>query len=185
VIVTVALPVAAELEAVNVTTSPLKLAVTPDGKPLAANVTVPLKPPVGVTVIVLVPVPPCVTLAAVAESEKLADGFTVRVSVAVLLRVPLVPVIVTVAAPVVALLEAVNVTTSPLKLAVTPDGKPLAVNVTVPVKPPVGVTVIVLVPVPPCVTVAGVANNEKPGELDVAMSPTMIPRPFVQKYTRP
>jgi hypothetical protein len=83
VIVTVDEPAAAEVEAVNVAVSPLKLTVTPVGRPLAVKVTVPVKPPVGVTVIVLVPVPPTVTLAAVAESEKLAVGFTVRVNVAV------------------------------------------------------------------------------------------------------
>jgi hypothetical protein len=81
--VTVAAPVAAVADAVKVTVSPLKLAVTPLGKPLAVKVTVPVNPPVGVTVIVLVPVPPWVTLAAVAEREKLATGFTVRVNVAV------------------------------------------------------------------------------------------------------
>ena len=49
----------------------LKAAVTPLGKPLAASVTGELKPPVTDSVTVEVPVLPAVTLAAVAESEKL------------------------------------------------------------------------------------------------------------------
>ena len=49
----------------------LKAAVTPVGNPLAASVTLELKPPVTVSVTVEVPVLPAVTLAAVAASEKL------------------------------------------------------------------------------------------------------------------
>ena len=65
------------------------------------------------------------------------------------------PVIVTVAVPVVAVLLAVNVTTLVEvvglvpKLAVTPDGRPEADRVTLPVKPPEGVSVIVLLPLAP------------------------------------
>ena len=68
---------------------------------------------------------------------------------------PEVPVTVTVAVPVVAVLLAVNVRTLVEvvglvpKLAVTPAGSPDADNVTLPVKPPEGVTVIVLVPLLP------------------------------------
>jgi hypothetical protein len=83
VIVTVDDPAVAVVDAVKVAVLPLKLTVTPVGRLLAVKVTVPVNPPVGVTVIVLVPVPPTVTLTGVAESEKLAVGFTVRVSVAV------------------------------------------------------------------------------------------------------
>ena len=97
--------------------------------------------------------------------------FTVRLIVVVCVSVPEVPVIVTEAVPVVAVLLAVNVTTLVEvvglvpKAAVTPAGKPEAERVTLPVKPPEGVTVIVLLPLVPCVTVrlAGDAESEKFG----------------------
>ncbi len=84
------------------------------------------------------------------------------------LNVPEVPVMVTVAGPVVAVLLAVSVSVlvlvvlAGLKLAVTPAGKPEADRLTLPVNPLVGVTVMVLVPLPPCVTVtlAGEAESE-------------------------
>jgi len=75
--------------------------------------------------------------------------------VAVCVSEPLVPVTVTVAAPVAAVAEAVKVRVLVpvvdvgLKLAVTPLGKPLALRATLPVKPLPGVTVTVLVAVPP------------------------------------
>lgn len=162
VTVTVEVPVVAVLLAVNVT--PLVLvagfvpnaAVTPVGRPDADSVTLPVKPLVGMTVTVLEPVPPCTTLTLLgeADSEKLAcaAATTVRLTVAVCVSVPDVPVMVTVAAPVVAVLLAVNVRTlvlvvlAGLNEAVTPDGKPDAVNATLPVKPLRSVTVTVLVP---------------------------------------
>lgn len=49
----------------------LKDAVTPVGRPLAVSVTVELKPPLTISVMVEAPVPPAVTEAAVALSEKL------------------------------------------------------------------------------------------------------------------
>src|ERR1700694_3377951 len=77
--VTVAVPVAAVELAVNVTTLPEvaglvpKPAVTPAGKPEVDKLTLPVKPPEGVMVMVLLPLLPCVTvrLAGEAESEKL------------------------------------------------------------------------------------------------------------------
>ena len=74
---------------------------------------------------------------------------TVSAIVVEAVRLPEVPVMVTVAAPVVAVLLAVNVT--PLdpvvglvaKFAVTPLGNPVAASVTLPVNPLAGVTVIV------------------------------------------
>jgi hypothetical protein len=74
-----------------------------------------------------------------------------------------------VAAPSVAVLEAVNVRVlvlvveAGLKAAVTPAGNPLALSATEPVNPPEGVTVIVLVPVDPRVTAALVADKVKLG----------------------
>jgi hypothetical protein len=187
--VTVDDPVVAVVDAVKVAVLPLKLTVTPVGRLLAVKVTVPVNPPVGVTVIVLVPVPPWVTFAAVADSEKFAAGPTVRVSVAVLLRVPLVPVIVILTVPTVAVLDAVKVATSPLKLALTPVGNALTAKVTVPVNPPAGVTVIVSVALLPWMTDRVGAESASVKPLDPETGgvpvPMMIPRPLVPMYTVP
>lgn len=85
---------------------------------------------------------------------------------------PDVPVMVTVEVPVVAVALAVNVTLLVdvvgfvPKLAVTPDGRPEADRLTLPVKPPEGATVIVLPTLLPCVTVTlvGEADREKLGD---------------------
>lgn len=154
VIVTVAVPKVAVLLAVNVTALVEvaglvpKLAVTPDGKPEADRVTLPVKPPVSVTVIVLLALLPWTTLTldGDAESEKsgCAGALIVRETVVVCVSVPEVPVIVTVEVPVVAVELAVKVTTLVdvaglvPKLAVTPAGNPEADNVTLPVNPPAG-----------------------------------------------
>ena len=85
---TFAAPAVAPLDAANVTVLVpvveigLKLAVTPDGNPLALSVTLPVKPPRGTTVTVLVAVPPWTTLALVAEREKSDEPVTVRAMVA-------------------------------------------------------------------------------------------------------
>jgi hypothetical protein len=72
--------------------------------------------------------------------------------------VPLAPVTVIVAEPAAAVLDAANVSTllvpvvvvvAGLKLAVTPLGRPLAVNDTAPAKPFKRAMVIVLVPLAP------------------------------------
>jgi hypothetical protein len=63
--------------------------------------------------------------------------------------VPEVPVTVTVAGPGTAVLLAASVMILLTKDAVTPLGKPDAVKATLPVKPFVAVTVIVLKPLPP------------------------------------
>lgn len=151
----------------------LKLAVTPLGKPEAERLTEPLKPLTGVTVMVLVPLLPwvMVRLAGEAESEKFgtAAAFTVRLMVVLCVSEPDVPVIVTVAVPVVAVLLAVNVTVllvvvlPGLKDAVTPLGRPEADKLTLPLNPLIGLTVMVLVPLPPCVTetLVGEADSEK------------------------
>ena len=86
---------------------------------------------------------------------------------------PEVPVMVTVEVPVVAVELAVNVTELVEvvgfvpKLAVTPDGKPEADRVTLPVNPPDGFTVIVLLALLPWVTLTllGEAESVKLGEL--------------------
>ncbi len=82
---------------------------------------------------------------------------------------PLVPVMVTVAGPAVAFAAAVNVTVLVavaglgLIVAVTPVGKVPRANITLPVNPATGVIVTVLVPIPPCATVAFVADKVKSG----------------------
>jgi len=85
--------------------------------------------------------------------------------------VPDVPVMVTVEVPVVAVELAVKVTTLVdvvglvPNVAVTPEGKPEAERVTLPVNPPEGVSVMVLVPLVACFTVRleGEAESEKLG----------------------
>jgi hypothetical protein len=75
--------------------------------------------------------------------------------VVVLVKLPEVPVTVTVTEPVVAVLLAVSVKVLlpvvllGLKDAVTPEGKPEADKLTLPVKPFTGVTEMVLVPLAP------------------------------------
>ena len=184
VIVTVAAPVVAVPLAVKVKVEEavvgfgLNAAVTPEGNPEADIVTLPVNPFCAVTLIVLVPpAAPCVivTLVGEAPSEKFGVPFTVKLTVVVCARLPEVPVIVTVAPPVVAEALAVSVRTLvpvagfELKPAVTPVGKPEAASVTAPLNPFVGAIVIVLVPpAPPCVivTLDGEAESEKFGELD-------------------
>jgi hypothetical protein len=83
---------------------------------------------------------------------------TESVNAVVAVVLPLVPVTVIVNAPVVAVLLAVSVSTleladdAGLNAAVTPLGSPETVNTTLPVKPPVSATVIVSVPLAPCLT---------------------------------
>lgn len=165
VTVMVEVPAVAVLAAVNVIVlvpvvdAGLNAAVTPAGNPLALKATLPVKPPLGVIVIVSVAVAPALTETDVEEAamEKLGRGGAVTVSAIVVLAVsvPLVPLIVMVAEPTVAVLDAVSVTVlvlaveAGLKAAVTPAGKPAALNDTLPVKPPCGVTVIVVLPAAP------------------------------------
>jgi hypothetical protein len=76
------------------------------------SVTAPLKPPEGVTVMVLLPFAPCttVTLLGEAASVKSGGGLTVRLMVVVWVSAPEVPVMVIVLVPVAAVLLAVKVT---------------------------------------------------------------------------
>ena len=81
-------------------------------------------------------------------------------------RLPEVPVIVTVAVPAAAAPDAVNVSVlevvalAGLNNAVTPAGKPLALSATDPLKLLIPVTVIVLAPLAPATTLTGEADNE-------------------------
>jgi len=164
---TLKVPVVAELPTVNVTVLldvegfGLKAAVTPIGRLDAEKVTLPVKPSVGLMVIVDVPVLPRATLRLLGDAERLkfGPGFTVRAIVVVCVRPPDVPAIVTVALPVVAVLLAVSVNVLVLvvllglNVAVTPLGSPEADRLTLPLKPFVGLIVIVLVPLVPWVMV--------------------------------
>jgi hypothetical protein len=163
VTVTVKPPVAAVLLAARVSVlvpvvlAGLKKAFTPLGTPEAVRATLPVSPFWRVTLIVLTPLDPWVrlTLAGAAESAKSGAPFTVRTMVVELVKLPEVPVIVTVAVPVVAVLPAENVSVLVVKVllgikeAVTPLGKPVADKLTLPEKPPSGANEIVLVPVVP------------------------------------
>jgi hypothetical protein len=179
----VGLPTVAEPLAVSVKTLvPVVLvglndAVTPVGRvEVTVKATLPAKPFVGLTVIVLVPpgVTPCAMLKVLgaAESVKFGGAVTVRAIVVVCVRLPDVPVMVTVVGPLaVAAPLAVSVKTLVpvvlvgLKDAVTPVGRvEVTARATLPVKPLVGVTVMVLVPPAApgvIVRVLGAAASEK------------------------
>ena len=195
VTVTVAVPTVADADAVNVSVElalPLgggvtglveKAAVTPLGKPVALSVVAELKLFRLVMVVVVVPVPPCVTVTEAGETPIVKSGeaaaFTVRVMGVVCVVEPEVPVIVMVTVPVVAVEEAVSVSVEvalPLaggvtgfveNAAVTPEGNPEALSVVAELKPFKLVTVMVLVPLDPCVTVSdeGDAPRVKSGAL--------------------
>jgi hypothetical protein len=212
VIVTVAVPTVAVEEAVSVRVEvalPLaggvtgfveNAAVTPLGKPDAASVVAELNPPVLVMVIVLVPLAPCVTVTEVGDAAMVKLGvaveFTVNASVVLAVRLPEVPVMVTVADPVVAVLLAVSVSTLvPVvgfvpNVAVTPLGRPDAANVTLPLNPFTSLTVMVLVPLPPCVMVRllGESDKVKLGVADPAnrlMSPVVFGLPQPEQRSKP
>lgn len=165
VMVTVDVPAVAVALAVSVSTLVLVVglvpnaAVTPLGRPDAASVTLPVKLPTSVTVMVSVPLLPWVTDSEEAEGAsvkpEVADEATVSEMVVVAVVLPEVPLMVTVDAPVVAVALAVKVSTLvPVvglvpNAAVTPPGRPDAARVTLPVNPPVSVTVMVSVAVLP------------------------------------
>ena len=82
-------------ELVLVVLAGVKTAVTPLGNPVAERATVPLKPFLALTIIVLLPLPARGTVRVAAEAERLKLGTTtVNPIVAVLLKVPEIPVIV-------------------------------------------------------------------------------------------
>ena len=92
--VTVELPVAAVLLAVNVSVLVLVAgfglndAVTPVGRPDAASVTAPVNPLIGDTVMVLFPMPPCATVAGdTAEAERLKSGVATALTLSMIVVV--------------------------------------------------------------------------------------------------
>ena len=127
VTVTVAAPVVAVAEAVNVSTEVAlpfaggvtglteNPAVTPLGKPVAVKVVAELKLFWLVMVMVLVPLLPWTTVTEAGDAPMVKFGeaaaLTVSAKVVLAFRLPEVPLMVTVAVPVVAVLLAVNVLT--------------------------------------------------------------------------
>jgi hypothetical protein len=167
VIVTLVVPAAVPVWAKKLTeTVPLlltdeglKFACTPEGKPLALTATLPVSPPTYPMVMVL---------------DTLVPGgtaVTFRLRVVDEVVEPLVPVTVTVAAPTVAVFDAVKVSVLPeepvtvvgLNVAVTPEGSPLTLNVTTPLKPLIELTVTLLAALVPCSTVTPEAVMLNPG----------------------
>ena len=152
-------PVAVTLTGVVEPKLTMGMNCAPDGVDVTAAVseTLPTRPPPPVTVMVSVALLPrvTVTLEDAGARPMLGGALTVSAMVVEAVKVAEVPVIVTVAAPGVAVLPAVRVRTLvPVvglgpKLAVTPVGRPVAASVTLPVNPPAGVTVMVSVAVPP------------------------------------
>jgi len=169
VMVTATVPVVAVLLAVSVNVLVavaglgLNEAVTPLGRPEADRLTLPLKPFCGVMVMVLALFAPCVMVRLLGEVESVkfgvGRGFTVRESVVVFVKLPEVPVMLTVTGPVVAVLLAASVKVLVvvagfgLNDAVTPLGRPETDKLMLPLKPLSGVTVMALEPLVPCVMV--------------------------------
>jgi hypothetical protein len=128
-----------------VTVAGEKLALAPMGKPPALSVTVPVNPFSAPIVTVYVVEFPGFTVweAGAAETEKSGAVETTRPEVAECVRLPLVPVIVSVELPAGVVPSVVTVivevplvvTVAGEKLALAPVGKPLALSVTVPVNP--------------------------------------------------
>lgn len=166
----VAVPLAVRVKVlVLVVIAGLNEAVTPLGRPEADKLTLPLKALSGLTVIVLVPLAPCamVKLVGEAESVKFGGGLTVSESVVELVKLPEVPVMVTVAMPVVAVLLAVRIKVLEpvvlvgLKDDVTPEGKPETERWTLLLKPFSALMVMLLVPLAPWTTVRLFGDAER------------------------
>ena len=189
VMVTVRVPVVAELLTVNVNVLVLVAGfglndeVTPLPRPVADKETAPVKPLDGWIVIVVVPFEPrlIVKLVGDADSVKLpgTGAVTVKVTVVVCVSPPPVPVMVIVYVP-VAVEEATAMVMvdvpepgagmdEGLRLTVTPAGWPVADKPMAELKPPDTVAVIVDVPLFPRTTEteAGEAEMEKLGFVEV------------------
>jgi hypothetical protein len=88
VMVTVEVPDAAVLLAASVNVVLANEAVTPVGRPEADKPTVPVKPPDGATVMVVVPLAPCAIVTLLGDTDRLKSGagvvaLTVKLTVAV------------------------------------------------------------------------------------------------------
>jgi hypothetical protein len=175
VMVKVDAPGAAELlamrvsELVPVVLEGLMEALTPEGRPKAARLTMASKPFCGVIAIVLVTEPPGATLtfAGVAERTNAGAPLIVKVSRAVPASVPEAPVIVMIDVDATAELLArkVNVLVvmalGGLNEAVTPAGNPPIVRLTALEKPCCALTVMVATPLAPAATETVDADADK------------------------
>jgi hypothetical protein len=177
----------------------LKLAVTPEGIPVAERVTALLNPPETALVIVDVPELPATTLTEEGLAERVKLGVvpfvTVSVMKAVFVTPPPVPVTVIVEVPAAALVLAVSVSVdvpappemlAGLKLAVTPLGKPLADRLMVLLNPPETALVIVDVPELPVTTLRDVGFADRvnvglvtgePARVAISVAPFGLPQP--------
>jgi hypothetical protein len=142
--------------------------VAPVGRPVTPNVVAVAYPPVMVSVTVEVALPPALPESVVGEAESV-KLCTVSATVAVCVRVPLVPVMINVELPpaTVAGMFTVKVevpdpvTEVGLKPAVAFAGNPVTERLVGPVRPGVAATVIVKVPAaPPATTVAVVGEDD-------------------------
>jgi hypothetical protein len=172
VMVTFALPFAG-----GVTGLAEAVAETSVGNSFTLNVTAEWNPPVLVMVRVVDTVPLSSIVNEEGDKDKVKffvpeEALTVRAMVVLAVRLPDVPVMVTVDVPAVAVALAVSVNTLvPVvglvpNAAVTPLGSPDAASVTLPVNPFLSVTEMVLVPLLPWVTVRllGEAESVKLGD---------------------
>ena len=175
VMVTVEAPGTAVTPAVNVSVlavvavAGLKEAVTPAGSPDAARATVPAKPFCRLMVMVPALDPPGVRLklAGVAESVNAGDAVMVSDTRAVLVRLPEVPVMVSVDVAAAAELLAISVSVlvvmalAGLNDAVTPAGNPAMARFTALLKPCCALTVMLLVPLAPAAMESVDADDDR------------------------
>jgi hypothetical protein len=125
-----------------------------------------------------------------ADKVKVGIAVTVRLIVVVSITLPNVPMIVIVAAPVVAELLALSVRVLGaqalqmllgLNDAVTPVGRPPTESATLPPKPPFpcgeSATVIVLVMLAPCTTLRLAGEAESAKLVEPELEPELLPQP--------
>ncbi len=139
-------------------------------KPSALVIIVPSPAPDTVNVPFVKPALPATPTEPISPSDQTEGSVGIeriaREIVAVFVKLPEIPAMVTVIVPVVAVLLAVRVNVLVLVVllglndAVTPPGKPDADKLTLPLKPFCGVTVMVLVPLAPCVIVKLLGDAE-------------------------
>ena len=170
----------------------LNAAVTPSGSLDTASVTLPENPFAGLMVMALVALLPDSRMTVLDEAARVKLGFaTVRLIGMLFVKLPDVPVSVTVAVPVAALLAVrasvlLEVAGFGLNAAVTPVGNPDAESVTLPLNPFTGVMVIVLVPLLPGATnmVFGEGKTMKfgalVGQLSTRLAAFTVPIPVAK-----
>jgi hypothetical protein len=139
-------------------------------KPSALVTIVPEPAPETVNVPLAKPALPATPTEPISPSDQtegsVETNWTVRESVAVLVKLPEVPVMVTVTVPVAAVLPAASVNVLVLAVllglndAATPLGRPDANKLTLPLKPFSELTVIMLVPLAPCAIVKAFGDAE-------------------------